>query len=521
MKRVFSLILGVALVFSFNACNDQLEEAGGLKSAEFNEKLNTDDVTRLTALGGIYHYDNLFSKETYKSWGNQSQGSGIRYNANGITLEFKGSDAILKFATDAKGIFVLGYHNGNYYNALRFDTDDMEILPYSIFFIGTGNKGFSTLKWDWDPGYVCMCTCNTDCEVCGCGGVCSKDGGCNCECTCLPEEDGGCIVVFEHKSGNQYGYVGMSYTGNSAPLQLIPLGGADYTYVITSRVAWPGLGEGIHLPVIGAMNPVFNTTGNPNVAGQQTMARAGFYEVTGTHKITGDVAVWNIVITPSVQDQEALGLDLDGTFTCADFPFPDDTCEKNKEAIQAAIDLAVDFLAEGLCDAANRWVAAKLAELNSLMRVACADDAMKKLGEINITSNIRHARGLCVEVYVCECSCNLTCACACEGTCSKDGGCNCECQCLKSASWTGRINVQGGNNGGIKVTVNGEDISVFGNFAQSSGTSTASAGGFNFTITANGNNQVTGVVVTSTTPGLDVVIGAVMSLTPGNGQGQQ
>jgi len=149
---------------------------------------------------------------------------------------------------------------------------------------------------------------------------------------CTPEDNdpdpeieplGDCIVVFEHMSGNQYGYVGMSYTGNTAPVQLIPLAGPDYTYSIISRVAWPGLNneEGVKLPVIGTINPVFNVLGNQNVVGQQLLPRAGYYIVEGTHKSTGETITLHIVITPSVQDQSKLGTSIDGSFTCADFQF--------------------------------------------------------------------------------------------------------------------------------------------------------------------------------------------------------
>ena len=132
-----------------------------------------------------------------------------------------------------------------------------------------------------------------------------------------------CIVAFEHMSGGQYGYVGMSYTGGSAPVQLFQLAGNDYTYEIVSRLPWPGLNNlaGVQLPVIGSMNPVFNVLGNPNVAGQQTMARAGYYIVEGTPKAGGEKIVINIVITPTVQDQAKLDISIDEYFSCADFDF--------------------------------------------------------------------------------------------------------------------------------------------------------------------------------------------------------
>ena len=116
------------------------------------------------------------------------------------------------------------------------------------------------------------------------------------------------IEVDEHMSGGQYGYVGMSYTGNTAPTQFVQLLGNDYTYEIVERIAWPGLNneDGVQLPVIGSMNPVFNVLGNPNVPGQQTMARAGTYTVKATHKVTGDVSFIVIIINPTVQDAEKL-----------------------------------------------------------------------------------------------------------------------------------------------------------------------------------------------------------------------
>jgi len=116
------------------------------------------------------------------------------------------------------------------------------------------------------------------------------------------------IEVFEHKSGGQYGYVGMQYTDPpSNPIQLIPLAGNDYTYQIVDRKPWPaGTNNeaGILLPVIGTMNPVFNVLGNNTVEGQQFMARTGYYVVNAYDKVTGGLAIiFNIKINPAVQDQ--------------------------------------------------------------------------------------------------------------------------------------------------------------------------------------------------------------------------
>ena len=87
-------------------------------------------------------------------------------------------------------------------------------------------------------------------------------------------------------------------------------------------------------------------------------------------------------------------------------------------------------------------------------------------------------------------------------------------------TWTGRIPVQGGNNGKIVVTVNEEAFTLTVN-AQQTGTRTHNVDGFTILVTVNDNNYVTKVVVTATTAGIPVVINSVVSLTPGTGQGQQ
>jgi hypothetical protein len=100
--------------------------------------------------------------------------------------------------------------------------------------------------------------------------------------------------------------------------------------------------------------------------------------------------------------------------------------------------------------------------------------------------------------------------------------CVCACDCYvpsNTATWNGRVNVQGGNNGVIRVTVNGVSVDVRGNFAQQRGTTTVVVGDYSFAVTSNDNNQVTQVVVTSLVPvEVSVVINSVVSLTPGNQQ---
>jgi len=116
------------------------------------------------------------------------------------------------------------------------------------------------------------------------------------------------LEFFEHQSGGQYGYVGLSYTNETGSIQLITLAGADYNYVITSRKPWDkwtvvNNEAGILRPVIGSMNPVFNVLGDSTYPGQQTLRRAGYYVVKGTHKTTGETIIINITIKPSVHDQ--------------------------------------------------------------------------------------------------------------------------------------------------------------------------------------------------------------------------
>jgi len=124
------------------------------------------------------------------------------------------------------------------------------------------------------------------------------------------------FTFFEHTSGGQYGYVGMSYTSGSSAAQLILLddllgvAANTYAYTIVNRTPWPGLNnaDGVMLPVIGAMGSGrFNVLGNAGVIGQQTMPRAGIYlvEVFENSKL---VKRLSITIEPTVQDREKLGL---------------------------------------------------------------------------------------------------------------------------------------------------------------------------------------------------------------------
>jgi hypothetical protein len=123
--------------------------------------------------------------------------------------------------------------------------------------------------------------------------------------------------------------------------------------------------------------------------------------------------------------------------------------------------------------------------------------------------------------YVCECECVIECA---YGVCVPcadycvEGGCDCVCDCAyNSASWSGRVNVQGSNNGIIVVTVNGADFRLTVN-GQQAGTRTHVVEGYTIVVTSNSNNIVTAVVVTSATINAPVVINGVVSLTPGNQQ---
>jgi hypothetical protein len=118
------------------------------------------------------------------------------------------------------------------------------------------------------------------------------------------------LEYFEHQSGGQYGYVGLDYINPGTPLQLIPLAGNGYNYTIVSRLPWDQWTvtnnvEGVQLPVIGTMNPVFNVLGNQNEPGQQQFRRAGYYIVEGYDKVTGELGIIiNITIKPSKHDQE-------------------------------------------------------------------------------------------------------------------------------------------------------------------------------------------------------------------------
>jgi len=97
--------------------------------------------------------------------------------------------------------------------------------------------------------------------------------------------------------------------------------------------------------------------------------------------------------------------------------------------------------------------------------------------------------------------------------------CTCEAPPAYVATpWTGAIPVQGGNNGRILVTVNGQNVEVRGNLAQQAGTRTFTVNGIVFRVTANDNNFVTGV--SATIDGVAVSVTNVVSLTPGTGNSQ-
>jgi len=115
----------------------------------------------------------------------------------------------------------------------------------------------------------------------------------------------------------------------------------------------------------------------------------------------------------------------------------------------------------------------------------------------------------------------------CPGDCEKcEKVCDCKCNCpppifKESDTWTGRLPVQGGNNGRIVVTINGVafQITVSG---QQAGTRNHNVEGYIIRVTTNDNNYVTAVSVTSTAEEIneDVVINSVVSLTPGTGNSQ-
>lgn len=114
----------------------------------------------------------------------------------------------------------------------------------------------------------------------------------------------------------------------------------------------------------------------------------------------------------------------------------------------------------------------------------------------------------------------------CNDICEECGMNNCAdcdaCVCLPadvfySDTWAGRVNVQGGNNGIIAVTVNGVAFQLTVN-AQQAGTRTHNVDGLTVEVTVNDNNVVTRVAVTSTVANVPVVINNVVSLTPGNQQ---
>jgi len=92
-------------------------------------------------------------------------------------------------------------------------------------------------------------------------------------------------------------------------------------------------------------------------------------------------------------------------------------------------------------------------------------------------------------------------------------------------NWSGRIPVQGGNNGIIVVTVNGVEHRLTVN-AQQAGSRNHNVPGYVIRVTTNDNNFVTAVVVTAVHANgtidttRNVVINSVVSLTPGTGNSQ-
>ena len=144
-RRILSFVAGVALVVGFSACEKEVEEVSGVKNSPGH-----DQYESLFENECINEYENFMGKDTYKSWGNQAQSSGERVVGPGIVLWKQGNQTELRFADDAKGIFVLGYHSGNYYNAFVFDAECVGKATFKF-----DGKVYSTLKWHWESGDAC------------------------------------------------------------------------------------------------------------------------------------------------------------------------------------------------------------------------------------------------------------------------------------------------------------------------------------------------------------------------------
>jgi hypothetical protein len=329
MKKFINFSLVVALAFVFSACSDDLvdvneAEEGGVKFALF---AGTDcDVPARPYVAAT---DKGFAANIEAVQNNtRKNASGEKITSNAHSAKYPGIFFIWDSKQKDNGYLVVSKCVFDYYDSfvltskeantywdfpIKVQEDQEAINGAYIFFIprAQNNKNINMVfvtEWKNAPP-PSGCPIGEKCDGCG-------------ECDCVCEEDGElCFTYFEHESGGQYGYVGLSYTQLGNPLQLLPLAGADYTYEIVSRKPWPGLNnfEGVQLPVIGSMNPVFNTLGNPNVTGQQKLRRAGQYIVEGTHKTTGELIVITIIISPSVQDQGLLeGLGVPATLGCAD-----------------------------------------------------------------------------------------------------------------------------------------------------------------------------------------------------------
>jgi len=144
MKRVFSLILGVALVFS--ACNKEAEE-GGLKSGA-QDVPKAVDVKNILATHGdciADFHDAGYNQAWFNSFGKKLNGSGKHVVAENIYFEKHGNDTRLYFLEGAKGIVTVAYKNGNYFAFFNFTASCL--AGNAIFFDG---KIYSNLAWEYE-----------------------------------------------------------------------------------------------------------------------------------------------------------------------------------------------------------------------------------------------------------------------------------------------------------------------------------------------------------------------------------
>ena len=155
MKRVFSLVVGLALVFSFNACNDDLEE-GGVKNVNVKKTVDVAKIAQQVGAECFADFEDAgFTQKDFNAFGQK-----VNLSGNGKREEMapniwmwddnKNSKTYLFFDEDATGFFTIFYKKGNYYAFMNFKVDCL--LEAGIDEIVFCTETYSNLRFDYDPG---------------------------------------------------------------------------------------------------------------------------------------------------------------------------------------------------------------------------------------------------------------------------------------------------------------------------------------------------------------------------------